>query len=230
MFTVHLLTSKTTRMRSSILCIGTIPHRRYRSILGLARVFWGFPSSSKTFSMTMHDYRHSSYYGLREPFREPLTSFPSTSARYGSGVQQQGKGGGPRRPNMKRHGGHNRKHHNRGYQDYQPSLQSLQSANRASMQRHFPRGRFSTRPGFHRTLEANPKVLRSYVSLLQGPGNETPRNAPWDAPDAPRHTESFLYPTPTPGENADTDIWIDMPAPLRLLSSIEHDSPTSSSI
>ena len=157
-------------------------------------------------AMTMHDYRQPSYfYAPREPiFREPvgpLTSFPSTSSRHGHGFQQGGKGG-PRRPNMKRHGGHNRKHHNRGFQghNYQPSLQSLQSDNRASMQRHFPRGRFSSRarsPGFRRAPPK--KLLRSSVFLPQGPGNETPMNAPWDAPEAPRHPESFLYPTPTPG-------------------------------
>ena len=161
----------------------------------------------------MHDYRHaqqSTRIPFREPFREPfgpLTSFPSTSSRYGGGGSQHGTGG-PRRTSTKRHGAHSRGQHNRGYQgqDYHPSLQSLQSANRARMQRHFPRGRFSICSQPYRSYRSykatsKHKVLRPYVSFPQGPGNETPRQAPWDAPDAPRRPDSFLYPTPTPGES-----------------------------
>ena len=157
-----------------------------------------------------HRYSHSYNQGHFPPPSRNDTGFTFNAPppRHGHGGYSQGTGGGPRRQSMKRHGHSKQGQHRRGHGgapggplDYQPSLQALQQQNRQGTRRHY-RGR----KRFWRKPAPNGRMNRFRASDLRSPspyamegqGGQTPRQ--WEAPDAPRRHETFLYPTPTPGE------------------------------
>ena len=154
------------------------------------------------------DHRHTQHYNHQGHFSVPPRydsgfAFNAPPPRHGHGHYPQSTGGGPRRNSMKRHGGgpaHGRRHGGGPAHDYQPSLQALQQQNRRGTRKHYRGKRRCWRMSARSFGKPRPSDLRSYSpDISQGQAAMTPRQ--WDAPDAPRRHESFLYPTPTPGEN-----------------------------